>query len=143
VQRVHYASQPFQREPDFHAHSVNYGFAELLSKGVNRLDHETRRLEMGRRELNQPRAMKQVMIVKGIVLGSLDSPAAPEYISESWDNEILHSLDKLEDFVHAIVEFFEAAVHCVRRPFQREPDFHAHSVNYGFAELLARSQIPQ
>jgi SNF2 family DNA or RNA helicase len=32
--RVHYLRQPFQREPDFGVTSVNYGFAELLYKGV-------------------------------------------------------------------------------------------------------------
>jgi hypothetical protein len=31
-QRVHYMRQPFQREPDFGVTSVNYDFAELLSR---------------------------------------------------------------------------------------------------------------
>ena len=60
-------------------------------------------------------------------------------------NEILHSLNKPEDFVLAIVEFLpEGAhkVHYVRRPFKREPDFGVTSVNYGFAELLALSEKP-
>ena len=30
-------------------------------------------------------------------------------------------------------------VHYLRRPFQREPDFGVTSVNYDFAELLARA----
>jgi hypothetical protein len=30
--RVHYLRQPFRREPDFHASSVNCDFAELLSR---------------------------------------------------------------------------------------------------------------
>jgi hypothetical protein len=30
--RVHYLRQPFQREPDFGVTSVNYDFAELLSR---------------------------------------------------------------------------------------------------------------
>jgi hypothetical protein len=30
--RVHYIRQPFQREPDFGVTSVNYDFAELLSR---------------------------------------------------------------------------------------------------------------
>jgi len=30
--RVHYMRQPFQREPDFGVTSVNYDFAELLSR---------------------------------------------------------------------------------------------------------------
>jgi hypothetical protein len=60
-------------------------------------------------------------------------------------NEILYSLNKPEDFILAIVEFLpdEAhRVHYVRRPFQREPDFGVTSVNYGFAELLARAEQP-
>ena len=34
-------------------------------------------------------------------------------------------------------------VHYLRRPFQREPDFGVTSVNYDFAELLARAEMPQ
>src|SRR5438270_313308 len=34
-------------------------------------------------------------------------------------------------------------VHYLRRPFQREPDFPVTSVNYDFAELLARADEPQ
>ena len=34
-------------------------------------------------------------------------------------------------------------VHYLRRPFQREPDFGVTSVNYDFAELLARAEAPQ
>lgn len=33
-------------------------------------------------------------------------------------------------------------VHYVRQPFQREPDFGVTSVNYDFAELLARATVP-
>lgn len=60
-------------------------------------------------------------------------------------NEILTSLNKPDDFVLAIVEFFgddTHRVHYVRRPFQREPDFGVTSVNYQLAELLARAQPP-
>ena len=59
-------------------------------------------------------------------------------------NEILYSLNKPEDFILAIVEFVEDGshrVHYVRRPFQREPDFGAASVNYDFSELLARAEV--
>ena len=45
-----------------------------------------------------------------------------------------------DDFILAIVEFLDAdrhRVHYLRRPFQREPDFAAASVNYDFAELLS------
>jgi SNF2 family DNA or RNA helicase len=60
-------------------------------------------------------------------------------------NEILYSLNKPDDFVLAIVEFHADEthrVHYVRRPFQREPDFGVTSVNYDFAELLARAGVP-
>ena len=61
-------------------------------------------------------------------------------------NEILYSLNKPEDFILAIVEFLEGdshRVHYVRQPFQREPDFGVTSVNYDFAELLARAETPR
>ena len=60
-------------------------------------------------------------------------------------NEILYSLNKPEDYILAIVEFLgedNHRVHYVRRPFQREPDFGATSVNYNFAELLDRAEAP-
>jgi len=60
-------------------------------------------------------------------------------------NEILYSLNKPDDFILAIVEFDGDAhrVHYVRRPFQREPDFGVTSVNYDFAELLAKGERPR
>ena len=60
-------------------------------------------------------------------------------------NEILYSLNKPEDFILGIVEFRDDdgyRVRYVRRPFQREPDFGVTSVNYDFAELLARAEPP-
>jgi len=60
-------------------------------------------------------------------------------------NEILYSLNKPDDFILAIVEFLEGNshhVHYLRQPFQREPDFGVTSVNYDFAELLARAEAP-
>ena len=60
-------------------------------------------------------------------------------------NEILYSLNKPEDFILGIVEFLEGdahRVHYVREPFRREPDFGVTSVNYDFAELLARAGPP-
>jgi superfamily II DNA or RNA helicase len=60
-------------------------------------------------------------------------------------NEILYSLNKPEDFILAIVEFLSDEthrVHYVRQPFRREPDFGVTSVNYDFAELLARASEP-
>jgi hypothetical protein len=61
-------------------------------------------------------------------------------------NEILYSLNKPDDFILAIVEFLDAETHrthYLRRPFQREPDFGVTSVNYDFAELLARAEEPR
>jgi len=59
-------------------------------------------------------------------------------------NEILYSLNKPDDFILAIVEFLDGdshRVYYVRQPFQREPDFGVTSVNYDFAELLARAEM--
>jgi SNF2 family DNA or RNA helicase len=60
-------------------------------------------------------------------------------------NEILYSLNKPEDFILAIVEFQSEdthRAHYLRCPFQREPDFGVTSVNYDFADLLARGATP-
>ncbi|MGA7982310.1 MAG: DUF3883 domain-containing protein [Chromatiaceae bacterium] len=61
-------------------------------------------------------------------------------------NEILYSLNKPDDFILAIVEFLDDEthrVHYLRQPFGREPDFGVTSVNYDFAELLARADAPR
>jgi SNF2 family DNA or RNA helicase len=61
-------------------------------------------------------------------------------------NEILYSLNKPDDFILAIVEFFDAEthkVHYIKRPFNREPDFGVCSVNYNFTDLLVRAEVPQ
>ena len=60
-------------------------------------------------------------------------------------NEILYSLNKPDDFILAIVEFMDSdthRVHYLSKPFQREPDFGVTSVNYDFADLVARSSSP-
>lgn len=60
-------------------------------------------------------------------------------------NEILYSLNKPEAYILAMVQFHEGdshTVHYLREPFQREPDFGVTSVNYDFAELLARAEAP-
>ena len=60
-------------------------------------------------------------------------------------NEILYSLNKPDDFILAMVEFKDVdnhRVHYLRLPFRREPDFGVTSVNYDFAELLARAGEP-
>jgi superfamily II DNA or RNA helicase len=61
-------------------------------------------------------------------------------------NEVLYSLNKPDDFILALVEFQSDKDHralYLRRPFQREPDFGVTSVNYDFAELLARAGEPR
>lgn len=61
-------------------------------------------------------------------------------------NEILTALNKPDNYILAIVEFFEDGghrVHYVRRPFRREPDFGVTSVNYDLHELLARGEEPR
>ena len=60
-------------------------------------------------------------------------------------NEVLYSLNKPDDYRLAIVEFPDDGthrVHYLRRPFRREPDFGAASVNYSFKDLLARAEPP-
>ena len=60
-------------------------------------------------------------------------------------NEILCSLNMPDSFILALVEFSpdnDHRVRYLRRPFRREPDFGATSVNYDFADLLARSDSP-
>ena len=54
-------------------------------------------------------------------------------------------LNLFHAFILGIVEFREDdthRVHYVRSPFRREPDFGVTSVNYDFAELLARAGMP-
>ena len=46
---------------------------------------------------------------------------------------------------HPVVAFDENGDHDaphLRQPFQRKPDFGVTSVNYDFAELLARAEAP-
>ena len=60
-------------------------------------------------------------------------------------NEILYSLNKPEDFILAMVEFLpdgQDRTRYLREPFSSEPDFGVTSVNYDFAQLLARSEEP-
>ena len=61
-------------------------------------------------------------------------------------NEILYSLNQPDDFILALVEFLGDDTHRVRylrKPFRREPDFGVTSINYDFAELLARAEAPR
>ncbi|MBI3462538.1 MAG: DUF3883 domain-containing protein, partial [Planctomycetes bacterium] len=74
--------------------------------------------------------------VKGRILGA-------ETVTVT-KNEILTGLTKPEHFILAIglVDGDAVDVRYVRRPFQKEPDFAATSVNYDLDSLLARSQGP-
>ena len=96
-------------------------------------EKERQRLFRIRHREPRPRAGKLRFIeVKGRITGA-------ETITVT-RNEILYSVNKPEDFILAIVEFAvddTHRVHYVRRPFPREPDFGAASVNYDFGELLA------
>ena len=61
-------------------------------------------------------------------------------------NEILTALNKPDEFILALVEVDgdagKTSVRYLRRPFEREPDFAAASVNYKLPELAARAAEP-
>jgi hypothetical protein len=63
-------------------------------------------------------------------------------------NEILYSFNKPDDFILALVEFLDSErhrVHYLRRPFERSgvtTDFNGASVNFPFADLMARAGEP-
>ncbi len=64
-------------------------------------------------------------------------------------NEILYSFNEPEKFILAMVEYLDDSshrVHYLRKPFEGSgltPDFNGASVNFTFAELLARSEEPR
>lgn len=60
-------------------------------------------------------------------------------------NEILTALNKPDDFILAIglIDGERADLRYVRRPFQREPDFGACSVNYLIDDLLTHGEAPR
>ncbi len=59
-------------------------------------------------------------------------------------NEIMAGLNKPDDFILAVVAVDGDATspRYIRRPFQREPDFAATSVNYDLGELITSSEEP-
>ena len=59
-------------------------------------------------------------------------------------NQILTASDKPDDGVLVLVQVAPAGcvVKYVRRPFAREPDFGATSVNYDWRDLWARGEEP-
>ena len=64
-------------------------------------------------------------------------------------NEILYSLNAPDNFILAMVEFLpdgDHRVHYLRRPFEGRgitADFNGASINFPFADLLARSEAPR
>lgn len=59
-------------------------------------------------------------------------------------NEIRTALNKPSDFILAVgmVDGDAVNLHYLRRPFEREPDFNATSVNYDLKQLLAQQDAP-
>jgi hypothetical protein len=73
--------------------------------------------------------MSAILAVKGCVSGAVTITVTK--------HEILYSLNKLEDFILAIIEPMtdrSHRVHYVRHPFRREPGFGVISVHYDFAK---------
>ena len=59
--------------------------------------------------------------------------------------QIFTAFNKPKDFILAIVEVEGNTAkepRYIRKPFQKEPDFGANSVNYNLSELLARAEPP-
>lgn len=106
--------------------------------GFDPVDHESEKLGYDI-EIRVPGTGKlRFLEVKGRV-SSTDTVTVTK-------NEILISLNKPDNFILALVEFLDGdthRVHYLPRPFQREPDFGVTSVNYDFAELLARAEAPR
>ena len=60
-------------------------------------------------------------------------------------NEILYSRNMAEQYILAIVEFFDQEnykVHYLRNPFRDEPDFTVTSINYNFKKLIEMAEAP-
>lgn len=60
-------------------------------------------------------------------------------------NEVMYALNKPDDYILAVVEFFDDGtheVHYVRRPFDREPDFGVTSSNYSMKHLIMKAGPP-
>jgi hypothetical protein len=60
-------------------------------------------------------------------------------------NEVLTALNKPDDFILAVVLVDEndaTTTHYIQKPFTREPDFGATSVNYDLANLLQKGVLP-
>lgn len=107
------------------------------SLGFDPVDRETEKLGYDVESRIPGTGQLRFLEVKGRVSGA-------EAITVT-KNEILYSLNKPDDFILALVEFLPDGshrVHYVRKPFHREPDFGACSVNYAFGDLIARAEEP-
>ena len=54
-------------------------------------------------------------------------------------NEILYSLNNPENYILAIIEFYDDGTYresYLKRPFKSEPDFSADSVNFNVKDLM-------
>ncbi len=107
------------------------------SLGFEPIDREFERLGYDIESRDPATGKLRFIEVKGRVSGA-------ETITVT-KNEILYSLNKPDDFILAMVEFVserDHRVHYLRQPFRREPDFDVTSVNYTFADLMARATEP-
>ncbi|TVU52847.1 MAG: DUF3883 domain-containing protein [Arthrospira sp. PLM2.Bin9] len=56
-------------------------------------------------------------------------------------NEILSAFNRPDSYILALVEVPSDRLRYVRQPFQQEPDFAAHSINYNWQKLWGRGEI--
>ena len=105
--------------------------------GFRPVDRETEKLGYDVESMDPETGRLRFIEVKGRVAGA-DTVTVTR-------NEVLTALNKPESFILALVVFDEGGretVRYLRRPFDREPDFGATSVNYALKDLLARAAEP-
>ena len=107
----------------------------ILGREPREMPHENPGYDI---ESKDPRDNRLLFIeVKGKAVGSTTLTASK--------TQILTALNKPDSFILAIVLVdgdTASEPRYVRRPFEKEPDFGATSVNYNLRELLARSEPP-
>jgi len=114
--------------------------AEEKSLGFEPTDREFEKLGYDLESRDPKTGRLRFLEVKGRVTGA-DTVTVTR-------NEILYSFNKPDDFILALVEFLDGDTHRVRylrHPFENRGltvDFNAASVNFPFAELLARGEEP-
>ena len=84
-----------------------------------------------------------IRVVDALLEPLLSGPLPDDVVHQARANKLLQSAQAFATN-RAIVEFDggDHRLHYIRQPFQREPDFGVTSVDYGFAELLARVGAP-